>query len=484
MQKKITKNYLYNLSYQILTIIIPIITTPYLSRVLGAEKIGIYSYTLSITTYFILFGSLGVASYGQREIAFLQDDKKEYSKTFWEIVILRFITMMISSLIFFITFVYFNNEYHVYYQILLLELFASCFDISWFFQGLEDFKKTVLRNIIIKIISIICIFIFVKSQSDLYLYFIIYVLSNFLGNFSLWFYLKDKTTKVSIKSLNVIKHLKATIILFIPQIAIQIYTVLDKVMIGIIISNKSEVGYYEQAQKVVKMLLTLITALSTVIVPRVANEYKKGNMVVVWHYIEKSLKIVGMLAIPMIIGLFLVSDNFVPLFFGKGYEKVGLLMCIISPILLFIGTSSTIGNQYLLATKKEKKFTISVISGAIMNFIMNLLLIKKYGALGASISTVIAEAFVTVIQIYYLSREFNIFPVLKKILKYLLMGCIMFIVCYPIRFIVDNNLLILVFTAILGIITYGIMLVIFKEEEIMNIINKIRKKVFKEDKLK
>ena len=155
-KKSVAKNYIYNLLYQILIMIVPLITTPYLSRVLGAQSIGIYSYTISITTYFILFGSLGVAMYGQREIAYLQDNKKERSKTFFEILIMRFITMAISLIIFYVSFCL-KGDYSIYYKVLILEIIANSFDISWFFQGLEEFKKTVFRNIIIKLFNYIAI---------------------------------------------------------------------------------------------------------------------------------------------------------------------------------------------------------------------------------------------------------------------------------------------------------------------------------------
>ena len=239
MKKSITKNYLYNLSYQILVMIIPLITTPYVSRVLGATNIGIYSYTLSITTFFILFGSLGIALYGQREIAYEQDDKKKYSYTFWEIVVLRCITMTISTLIYYFVFAVGNNDYNLYYKILIVELIGNMIDISWFFQGLEEFKKTVLRNTLVKLISLVLILTLVKKPDDLPIYFVIYVLSTLLGNLSLWLYLPKYLTKVKIKDLKIFRHLKPTISLFIPQIAIQVYTLLVKTMIGTIISDKS-----------------------------------------------------------------------------------------------------------------------------------------------------------------------------------------------------------------------------------------------------
>ena len=164
-KNSLKKNYIYNLIYQLLVIVLPLITTPYLSRVLGAEGVGIYSYTLSITTYFVLFGSLGIAMYGQREIAYIRDDGTKKSKTFWEILLLRFATMSISLIIF--IFMFANGEnYNLYYKILILEIIANSLDISWFFQGMEEFKKTVTRNIIVKIISVICIFTLIKKAED------------------------------------------------------------------------------------------------------------------------------------------------------------------------------------------------------------------------------------------------------------------------------------------------------------------------------
>ena len=263
MAKSLKKNYIYNLTYQILVMIVPLITTPYLSRVLGAESIGIYSYTLSITTYFILFGSLGVAMYGQ-------------SKVFYEILLMRFTTLGISIIIFYITFAM-KGQYSVYYKILLLEIIANALDISWFFQGIEEFKKTVIRNTIVKVVSVMCIFTFVKSSNDLNKYFLIYVLSTFLGNISLWMYMPKYIERISIKELQIFRHLKPTVGLFVPQVAVQIYTVLDKTMIGAIVEDKSEVGFYEQAQKMIKLLITISTSLGTVMVPRMANTFARGD---------------------------------------------------------------------------------------------------------------------------------------------------------------------------------------------------------------
>lgn len=477
-KKSIAKNYIYNVSYQILAIILPLITTPYLSRVLGAEKIGIYSYTLSITTYFILFGSLGVAMYGQREIAYVQNNLAKRSKIFFEIFFMRCITLSISLFVFYLTFCV-NGQYSLYYKILVLEIIANMIDISWYFQGLEEFKKTVTRNIIVKIISVACIFLLVREQSDLDKYFIIYVLSTFLGNGSLWFYLPKFVTRVKMKELEVAKHIKSTIVLFIPQIAIQIYTVLDKTMIGVIISDKTEVGYYEQAQKVIKLLLTLATSLGTVMIPRISATYSNGNINKVKEYMNKSFMFIMMLACPLMFGLMSIATKFVPVFFGAGYDKVVPLLCIISPIIIFIGLSNVIGMQYLLPTKQQNKFTLSVIIGALVNFILNFILIKHYKAIGASIATVMAEFAVTTVQFILVRKEIKFTDTLRLSYKYIYASMVMFICSIIVGDFIINNLLSIIVQVIVSVSVYFFVLILVKDKLILEAIYKINSKIKK-----
>lgn len=438
MNKSITKNYIYNLIYQILIILMPIITTPYLARTLGAESTGIYSYTISIVTYFILFGSLGLAMYGQREIAFLQDDVKKRSKVFYELLLLRFVTMAISMLIFYFTYGR-SGDYSVYYKILLIEMLANSLDISWFFQGIENFKKTAIRNIVIKLISVTCIFIFIKTPSDISKYLLIYVLTTLLGNVSLWIDIKKYIVKVPFKDLEILKQIRPTLTLFIPQIAIQIYTVLDRTMIGAITGNMSEVGFYEQSQKVVKILLTIITSLGTVMMPRIAKCYIDGDVAQIKAYMHKTFKFVYMLAFPLVLGLIAVADRFVPLFFGQGYDEVKILMKVLSLIILFIGMSNVIGSQYLISTKKQTQFTISVVCGAIVNLIFNFILIKSHQALGAVIATVIAECTVTLVQLYFIRDKFNILEIFKLSKNYLISSLIMFVIAFAIGAIMTSR---------------------------------------------
>lgn len=472
MKKSIAKNYIYNLLYQMLTIVLPLITTPYLSRVLGAEAIGIYGYTLSIVTYFVLFGSLGIAMYGQREIAYLQNDKEKRSKTFWEIVIIRFITQTIALIGFYLTFCM-NGDYSIYYKILILEILSNALDISWYFQGIEDFGKTVTRNIVVKSISIICIFIFIKTPNDLWKYLLIYTGSNILGNMTMWLYLPKLVEKVSLKTLQLTKHLKPTIALFVPQIATQVYVVLDKTMIGNITNNMSEVGFYEQAQKIVKTLLLVVTALGTVMNSRIANAFAEDKKEDVKKYLAQSFNIVWMLAIPAMFGVMAVSSKLVPWFYGEGYEAVTPLLIATSPILLVIGLNNITGIQYLIQARKQKIYTISVTIGAIVNVIFNFILIKIFGTIGAAISSVIAELTILIVHLIAIRKEINVLEMFKPALKYLISGIIMYVVVLKLTNIMSVSILNTAIEAVVGILIYFVILIILKDKFLRDIINQI-----------
>lgn len=474
MKKSLTKNYIYNLIYQILVLIVPLITTPYISRVLGVENIGIYSYTISISAYFILFGSLGIALYGQREIAYKQKSRYKRSRVFWEILILRTITMAISLLIFYFTFAT-GKEYQIYYKILMLEIIGNCLDISWFFQGMEEFKKTVTRNTIVKLISVICIFAFVKTKNDLPIYFIIYVLSILIGNLSLWLYVPRYIKKIPVNKLNIFRHLKPTISLFIPQIAVQVYTLLDRTMVGTIITDKSEVGYYDQGQKIIKMLLTIVTSLGTVMLPRIASTFASGKKEEINTYMKKSFNMVFLIAFPLMFGIIAVSKAFVSVFFGPGYDKVTILMSVISPVILLIGLSNVTGTQYLLPTKRQKEYTTSVVCGAIVNLILNSCLIWKYGAIGASIGTVIAELTVTSVQIFFTRKDFYWRDIIKTAFNYFIASLLMFIICLIIGRYINSNFASLITQVLVGGLVYGIVLLALKDNMVMEVLNRIKK---------
>ena len=499
-KKSITRNYIYNMIYQVLILVLPLVTTPYLSRVLGAEGIGIYGYTYAVVTYFILFGSLGVAMYGQREIAYAQENIEARKKTFIEIVLFRFITIAIATVFYYFFFIK-GAEYQIYYQILLLELIAAAFDISWFFQGMEEFKRTVTRNVLVRICSVSLVFILVKTKEDLAKFTLIYSLADLIGNLSLWLYVPKYVKGVKVKNINAFRHLPQIILLFIPQIANQIYKILDTTMIGALVADKAETGYYEQGQKVIRFLLTVVTSLGVVMVPRMASTFMSGDNEKIKDYLKMSFRFVFFLAFPIMFGITSIAESFVPVFFGEGYDKVVILISIISPILLLMGMANVLGTQYLLPTKRQKEYTISVVIGLIVNFILNYILIKQYASIGASIATVISELVVVVIQYQYIKKDINFKTLLNLAWKYLVAGLTMFAVCFGVRLLLNANVIntaLLDFadniqmsrtyfintTAIIsqmavGALTYFVVLVLLKDDYIFKFIDKIKARLFK-----
>ena len=475
-KKKIVKNYIYNLLYQILIIIIPIVTTPYLSRILGAENIGIYGYTISILTYFTLIGSLGISKYGQREIAYVQDNRYEKSKTFWELNIIRFITILISSIVFFMIFCI-DGKFALYYRILLLELISVMLDISWFFQGIEDFKKVVIRNSLIKILSLFSIFIFVRNKNDLIYYFLIYVASNMLGNISFWLNIEKYIDKINIKDLNLKQHIKPMISLFIPQIATSIYTVLDKTMLGILESDIAEVGYYEQSQKIVKVALTFVTALSIVMIPRISNTFANGEKKQINMYMKKSFTFDWFLSCPIMFGIIAISSKFVPWFFGDGYDKIINLLIFSSPIVVFISLSTTIGSQYLTSIKKQNIQALAVTIGAILNVFLNILFIPILKSYGAIIATVIAEFAITIIETIYIIKntEIKLEDIFNDSIKYIVSALIMCLIMKYISLYMNVCILNTLIQILLGGVIYIVVLIMLKDNWTLYIINKIKK---------
>ncbi len=326
----VAKNYLYNVFYQLLMVIIPIITVPYVAKVLGTYGTGVNAYSFSIAQYFVLFGMIGVSLYGNRTIATVRDDREKLNKKFWEIYILQLITCSIATFVYIIYVLNFVESNRNIYLVQSLYIISAAIDISWLFMGLEDFKKTVTRNTVIKIIGVICIFTFVKSIDDLLIYVGILAISNFLGQLVLWGYVGKIINLKFIKFINfneMIKNLNPMIILFVPQIAVQIYTVLNKTMLGII-STESEVGIFDNSEKIIKITLAIVTSLGTVMLPRISNEFAKGKLEKVNEYIYKSLNFVSIIAIPMAFGIAAISKEFVGWFLTDEFYKATIVIPI------------------------------------------------------------------------------------------------------------------------------------------------------------
>jgi len=469
--KSIKKNYIYNLLYRVLTLLIPLITTPYISRILGASGVGAYSYTAAIVSCFVLAANFGSNYYGSREVAYFRDDLAARSRVFWEVILFRAITTALCLCVYFLFL--WNSRYRSLFLIQSVTIVAVFFDISWFFAGIEEFGITVLRNTIIKIFSAIYIFIAVKDAGDISLYAAGIAGAALLGDLSFWLHIPEYVKKIPVTEIKPFRNMKTIIQLFIPYVATQIYTALDKTMIGYFSTTTVENGYYEQAEKIVKILLTIITAMGTVMVPRFAYLYKSRRWEEMREYLNKGFSFVWCISIPMCLGLILISDSFVPWFFGRGFGRVSPLLKIFSLLIIAIGVSNLLGTQYLIPTGRQNYYTVTVIFGAIVNAVLNYILIPRFFAVGAAIASVSAESVIMMAQVAILRREISLKSMFGPCRNYVLAGIVMFAVTFPFSGRVPATIPGTVILAAIGCISYGTVLWILRDSFIMEYVMKI-----------
>ncbi len=455
--KQVNKNFIYNIIYQLFIYIVPLISIPYVSRVLGASNIGIYSYTYSIVYYFMLTAMLGINNYGARTIAQCKDNKKERSEQFFSIYYLQLISTILMILIYVIVVFLLNSEYKNIMLIQMIYLLSVLLDINWFYFGIEKFKLTITRNIIIKTLSLILIFIFVNENSDLWKYVLIMSSCALISQAYLWLYIGKYTEKVKIKFLNIFGHLKKCIILFVPVIAFCIYRVMDKTMIGAL-AGTEELGFYENAEKIISIPVSIVTALGTVMLPYMSKNANESNEEINKKILD-TFELCFFVIFPLIIGLIIISNDFALVFFGKEFIKSGNIIRLLSVSILFTSIANVIRTNYLIPKEKDDIYVKSTIFGAIINLVINLLLIPKYASYGASVGTIVAEFIVMLYQIIMTKNDLNYRRIRFIGIKYFIKSVIMGMVIYVIGNFIDNSLIklliqILVAGAIYFICTY------------------------------
>lgn len=436
--------------------IIPILTAPYLARTIGATGVGTYSYTHSIVYYFMLLTLLGVNNYGNRSIAKVRDDKEKLSKTFWSIYALQLCMGAIMLLLYLTYVAVFDTEHSIIALCQSLFIVSAILDINWLFFGLEEFKKTVTRNSIIKICNVILIFLFVKDNSDVWKYTLIMSGMTCIGQLVLWGFARKKIRLVPIKFADIKKHIKPNLTLFIPVIAVSLYKMMDKIMLGSM-SSMAEVGYYENAEKIINIPLALITALGTVMLPRMSNIIAKGETHKINAYISKSTKFVMFASFAMCAGLIAVGKNFAPLFFGEEFEKTGVLIMLLSSTLPMISFANVLRTQYLIPKEMDSIFIKSVFLGAITNLIMNLIFIPNYGSIGACFGTITAEIMVMAYQAFKVKGRLPVQQYLRQSLPFLIKAIIMFGTIYPLNFISLPDTICIVVQVLAGCAIYSIL---------------------------
>lgn len=449
---RVLKNYLYNLSYQLLVIVLPVITTPYITRVFSSSALGSYGYYNSIVTYFILLATLGVANYGTKEIS---GHRKEVQKTFWGIYSLQVLATCLALVLYIAVCLIIPSMNNLIAYILGFSLLSRGLDISWLFQGMEDFKKITVRNIAVKLLGVASIFIFVKKPSDLYLYIVLLVGYDLLGQLSMWLPAREHIGRPHLDIVYAKQHIKPVILLFLPQIAISLYITLDRTMLGAL-SSTTDVGIYDQALKFLNILLTIVTSLGSVMLPRVSNLLSSGNQKAVNKLHEMSFLVYNLVIFPMVAGILIVNKDFVNFFLGKDFQDARYAIAIMVFRMFFIGWTNIMGIQILIPHNKNREFMLSTTIPAFFSIGLNILLIPSLGYIGASIVSVATEGLVWLIQLYFTRSYLKEIKILPSMLKILAASLVMYGILYVIQPLIHfPSVVNVLISALLGLLIYA-----------------------------
>lgn len=476
---RIRTNFILNTISQLLRIITPLITTPYVSRVLGVDKVGTFSFSLSIQSYFCLFAVLGTVAYGSREVARERENVSKVSEIFWEITVLRALTTMLALIGWFIL-LSLQSENRIVFLILTAYVIASFFDISWLYTGLEKFPYIVTKTIIVRVLEVICIFIFVNSPDDLPIYCAIMGGGMLLGNISLWLNLHNCIGRVRIRELKPWRHFKGVIIYFLPSVATTIYTVLDKTLIGVITKSNYENGIYEQTTKVIEIAKAItFTSLNAVLSPRSSYLYIKKQFDIIKQNLSLSIEIMLAIGFGFVFGISAVANRFVPAFFGEGYSGTVLLLRLLSPIIVIITISNALGDQYYNPAGLRLKTSVYLIIGAGTNLLFNLILIPFFKSAGAVVASLIAEAVITALYLHNCEKYVTLRQVFMLSWKKILAGIIMAGFIVLLDRLVPNTIIGLVGIIAAGGTAYLISLIVIRDHATLYVINEVLSKIKK-----
>ena len=475
-QKKpasIGKNFIYNTAYQLLAVLVPLVTTPYIARVFGATGVGVNSYVTSMANVFTLIAALGVSAYGQREIAQNRDNKQKTSTLFWEIELLCVLSTTIC-LAFWFLMAFCEKSYTPYFLISSFTILAVAFDVTWFFAGLEEFRFIVLRNTAVKLLGMLLLFVAVKTENDLLLYMGLISVTGFLGNLSMWTYLPKFLVKTDFKSLNIFRHLRHTLIYFIPTIASSVYTMVDKVMLRFLTEGTSENGYYEETTKIVRTAQIVLLSINTVMSSRMSYLFAQKKFDEIKQRLEKSVSFILLLAYPFTFGIMGIASNFVPWFFGEGFEPVIPLLRLYSPLLIIVGISNCLGTQYLTPSGQRGRSSKGIIAGAVANVILNAFLIPQFGAIGATIASVIAEFIIVCVYAYMSHGYITLAMFCKYSYKRIIASAFMLLAVLGLGLLPISGVILTVIQIGCGALVYLAFLLLLRDEAVNVALNKVK----------
>ena len=479
-KKSLAKNSIFMLIYNVLNVLVPFVYGIYVARVLPEYWIGKVTIAQNIAQYFVILAFLGIPTYGLREISKNRGNKEKTNKIFTELFIINFISSIIFALVYF-GLVCIVPSYRSNMTLFLITgslILFNILDITWLYEGLEEFGFISIRNLIFKTLSIICLFLFVKNENDYLIFACIHV--GCLGlNYLTNMLFHRKYVRFSFKNLNFKQHIKPILFLVVVNLAIEIYTLVDITMIGIF-KGEEAVTFYSYASKTQKILLQIISTFTLVLVPRISLLYKEKRLDEFNKLLSKTLLLIILLSLPMIVGVYFVSNDLFILLYGEAYYRSSSILNVLSLLAFISPIGYLLGSRVLLVTDNEKYMVIPVASGAVVNIILNAILINTIGVIGAAISSVVSELVVAVVYILLSHKYFKISIKISEIIKILIAILLMGVYCYFTYRYIDINIYIKLAIVIVGAIAiYFITLLISRESLVSNGFNSVANKVLR-----
>lgn len=475
MKRNFYINYFAHLFYQVFSVITPLITTPYVARVLQADGVGAYSYTYSIASAFVTIAHFGTGAYGQREIAYQQENVFERSRIFYNMVLFRFVAVGLSLSLYFPLFV--RGEYAHIFLVQSLCIVASAFDITWFYHGIERFDLVATRDVLTKIVSISCVFMFVKTEGDVAMYTFVLAMAIIGGRIASWIPLRKYICKVPLKNINIFDGFKDVLILFLPTVASHLAHTIDKSMIGLITGSTFENGYYMQAERIYQLTIALATSITSVVYPRAAAMFAMKREDEMVKLAKKSSRFLWMLCLPAGVGLALVIDMIVPWFLGEGYDKVITLVQLLCINFIVVSVNGNVGSIFLSAKRRQKEAVTGSLINTGVNLVVNCILIPLFQSEGAVVATIISSITGGMITRYYVGKEFTLTDVLKCGKYYILPTAAMAAVVLFVKQYMENTIMDTILTVCCGVGTYGLLLLIMRDELLFGTLHTILKKL-------
>lgn len=475
MDNKLKKNIIYNALYQALVILLPILTMPYLVRSLSKEQIGINSYSLSVVQIFIVISFWGMNNYASREIAYQKDNSKR-NEEFWSLWTIQIISTMFSFITLNLFNIYFFRDNKIIFFIQSFLVLINMIEVSWFFIGIEELKRVVVRNTVIKLLMTSSIFIFIKDTNDFYLYILINVITSLVGNIVLVNSLKQYVGTPNVNKERVRYHLSKSWKFLIPQFSILIYTSLDKVILGNL-ANMTEVAYYDQSQKIIRIAVSLVSSVGVALLPRMTYLAQNNKKEEFDNLLTKSLNNVLLVSIYIVTVIICVAPNFVEWFFSKQYKDMALLMQIVSPIGVFIPIATILWNTVLIPNKLDNIAIKSAIYCAIMSVILNTLLDKNLGALGAIITLLLVEFYGMSYRIYHSRKYYNFKILIPSLYRYVGSSIFSYICVILFTGFMKSSIISTIIIGIISTIVYFSILIVMKDTLILSYIGNIKMKL-------